>query len=120
MKFFLPLIFVLISVCGYAQIEKVIPRKPNPPRLVNDLTNTLTAEQQQALEAKLVAYDDSTSSQVAVVIIPSLQGYDIAEYALPLGPAWGIGGNEFNNGVIVLVAIEDRKTRIEVGYGLEG
>ncbi len=120
MKLFLTAIFFLFSFCALAQIETAIPKKPSPPRLVNDFTNTLTPAQVQALENKLVAYDDSTSSQVAVVIVSSLQGYDIAEYALALGRAWQVGGKEFSNGVIVVVAMEDRKSRIEVGYGLEG
>jgi len=120
MKRLLLFIGLFISVFATAQIEKVIPSRPNPPRLVNDFTGTLTPEQVQALEQKLVAYDDSTSSQIAVVIVNSLSGYDVSEYALALGRKWGVGGKEFNNGVIILVAKEDHKLRIEVGYGLEG
>ncbi len=110
----------MLSFCVQAQIENAIPKRPSPPKLVNDYTNTLTPAQVQALETKLVAYDDSTSSQVAVVIVPTLQGYDIAEFGLALIREWGVGGKEFSNGVIILVAKEDRKVRIEVGYGLEG
>ena len=73
-KFFL-FILILISVCAHAQIEKVVPKKPSPPRLVNDFTSTLTPEQVAALEQKLVTYDDSTSNQVAVVIIPTTGDY---------------------------------------------
>lgn len=120
MKRFLAFIFLLISVCVNAQIEKIIPARPSPPRLVNDFTRTLTPEQVQALEYKLVAYDDSTSSQIAVVIINSLEGYDIAEYGLALGRKWQVGGKEFNNGIVLVIAKDDRKVRIEVGYGLEG
>lgn len=120
MKLFFTSIFFLVSFCVQAQIEKVIPKRPNPPRLVNDYTNTLTSSEVQSLENKLSIYDDSTSSQVAIVIVHTLDGYDIAEYGLALGRAWGIGGKEFNNGVIILVAKDDRKVRIEVGYGLEG
>jgi uncharacterized protein len=120
MKLFLTAIFFLFSFCVFAQIDKIIPARPSPPRLVNDYTNTLTSAQVQALENKLVAYDDSTSSQVVVVIIPNLGDYDISEYGLALGRKWQVGGKEFNNGVIVVVAKDDRKVRIEVGYGLEG
>lgn len=109
-----------MSFCVSAQIDKVIPDKPSPPRLVNDFANILTPEQKHTLENKLVAYNDSTSSQIAVVTINSLEGYDIAEYGLTLGREWGIGGKEFNNGIILLVAKDDRKVRIEVGPGLEG
>ncbi|MDZ4796311.1 MAG: TPM domain-containing protein [Bacteroidota bacterium] len=120
MKLFLTAIFFLLSFCVQAQIEKEIPDRPSPPKLVNDYTNTLTPAQVQSLENKLVLYDDSTSTQIAVVIIPTLSGYDISEYGLALGRKWGIGGKEFSNGIIVLVAKDDRKIRIEVGYGLEG
>jgi uncharacterized protein len=120
MKIFLTAIFFLFSFCAIAQIEKEIPARPSPPRLVNDYTGTLTPAQVQALEGKLVAYDDSTSTQVAVVIISTLNGYDISEYGLALGRKWGIGGKEFSNGAIILVAKDDHKLRIEVGYGLEG
>lgn len=120
MKLFYSVIFFLFSFCATAQIDKEIPAKPSPPKLVNDYTNTLTPAQVQALENKLVTYDDSTSTQIVVYITSTLNGYDISEYGLALGRKWGIGGKEFNNGVIVIVAKDDRKMRIEVGYGLEG
>jgi uncharacterized protein len=117
----LALIFALLfSVCANAQIEKVVPKKPSPPRLVNDFTNTLTPEQKEALEAKLVAYDDSTSNQIAVVIIPSTGDYSVEEVALQIIRTWGVGGKEHSNGVVLLVAKNDHKIRIETGYGLEG
>ena len=121
MKFFLTFIVFLFTFGLQAQVDKVIPSRPAVQKLVNDLTgNTLTEAQKQALENKLVAYDDSTSNQIAVVIINSLEGYDVADYALHLFRKWGIGNKKTNNGVLVLVAKEDRKLRIEVGYGLEG
>ncbi len=122
MKRFLPFIFSLISFCADAQIEKIIPSTPSKSEgLVFDYTKTtLTPEQIQALNQKLVAYDDSTSSQIAVVIINSLQGYDVASYAIALGRKWGVGGKQFNNGIVVLVAMDDHKSRIEVGNGMEG
>jgi uncharacterized protein len=113
-------ILCLLSLNLLAQNDSDIPDKPVPARLVNDYTGTLTELQKQALEQKLVAYDDSTSSQIAIVIIRSTGNYDIADYGLKLGRKWGVGGAEFRNGVIIIVALDDRKTRIEVGYGLEG
>lgn len=113
-------IFLLASFCAIAQLEKKIPARPDPPRLVNDLANILTVEQEAALESKVVAYNDSTSSQIAIVTIPTLDGYEDEEYAIALGRKWGVGGKEFNNGIVILVAKDDRKIRIEVGYGLEG
>ena len=103
-----------------AQIEKIIPPRPNPPRLVNDYTRTLTPEQVQALEQKLVAYDDSTSNQIAVVIMNSTGDYPIEDVALGIIRTWGVGGKEHSNGIVLLVAKDDHKIRIEVGYGLEG
>ncbi|HMG67217.1 MAG TPA: TPM domain-containing protein [Chitinophagaceae bacterium] len=115
------LIFVLFcSVCANAQIDKIFPKRPNPPKLVNDYTNTLTPEQVQALEQKLVAYDDSTSSQIAVVIIPTTGDYPLEEVSLKIIRDWGVGGKEHSNGIVLLVAKNDRKVRIEVGNGLEG
>jgi uncharacterized protein len=93
--------------------------KPSPATLVTDLAGVLTPEQKQALENKLVAIDDSSSNQIAVVIIPSLDGYPKEEYATKLLRDWGIGGKK-NNGILLLIAINDREIKIEVGYGLEG
>lgn len=90
------------------------------PKLVTDVTNTLTPEQLNALEQKLVRLDDSTSTQVAVVVIPNTGGMSISEYNQELGRNWGVGGKQFNNGVVLLIAKEDRKLDIAVGYGLEG
>lgn len=120
MKNIFAFIFLLLCFCVQAQIDKVIPARPQPPKLVNDFAEMLTPEQEHALEAKLVAYNDSTSSQVAIVAIGSLNGYDISEYGLALGRKWGVGGKQYNNGIIVLVSLHDRKARIEVGPGLEG
>jgi uncharacterized protein len=97
-----------------------IPARPNPPRLVNDFAGVLSPDEEQRLERQLVAYDDSTSNQVAVVLVKTLNDYPIEEYALKILRTWGIGNAKTNNGVLILAAIEDRKIRIEVGYGLEG
>lgn len=120
MKRLLVAIALLSSVFATAQVEKIIPARPVPPRLVNDFTGTLTPEQVQALEQKLVAYDDSTSNQVAVVIMKTIGDYPIEEVALGIIRNWGVGGKEHNNGIVLLVAKDDHKIRIEVGYGLEG
>ena len=109
------LTFTLFTLVGYAQ---EFPAKSTS--LVNDYTNTLSSEQIRQLEQKLVAFDDSTSNQVAIVILKSVGDYDINEYALELGRKWGIGGGTKNNGVILLIALGDRKMSIQTGYGLEG
>jgi uncharacterized protein len=118
-KILLP-IFLFLSLFAFAQIEKAIPEAPNPPKLVVDLTGTLTADQRQALERKLVAYDDTTSNQISVVILASTGDYDISDFAFALGRKWGVGNKEKNNGVVLLIAKNDRKIFIAPGYGLEG
>ena len=103
-----------------AGIGQDIPAKPSPARLVNDFTNTLTTDQVSALEQKLVAYDDSTSIQIVIVIVATTNDYDPVDYATKLGREWGVGNKKTNNGVVLLVAKNDRKIFISPGYGLEG
>ncbi len=122
------LLVLLLLFNGYgllAQgIEKYMPARPNPPRLVNDFLDILTPAQEEALEKKLVAYDDSTSNQVAVVTIGDIGDYDVVEFAAELGRKWGVGGKDYNNGVVLLILIDKqrnkRKVAIATGYGLEG
>ncbi len=90
------------------------------PTLVNDFAEVLTPDQRHALEAKLVALDDSTFTQVAVVIVKSIGSYNIADYNVELARALGVGNKKTNSGVLLLIAKEDRKLDITVGYGLEG
>jgi uncharacterized protein len=80
----------------------------------------LSEGERQALEQKLVALDDSSSNQIAVVLIKTLNDRPVEEYATKLFREWGIGNKKTNNGVLILAAIDDRKVWIEVGYGLEG
>jgi len=127
MKKFLLILLLISSSSVFAQIENILPNPQNPARLYNDFTkgkNFLTEEQKDFLERKLVAYDDSTSSQVAIVIVEDLQNYDANEYATALGRKWGIGGKEFNNGILILISTGggdgNRDAYIAVGYGLEG
>ena len=119
-KFFKLFIAVFFFTIASSVIAQNILPKPNPPKLVTDQAGVLSAEQLQALEAKLVAIDDSSSNQIAVVILSSLEGQPKEEYATKLFREWGIGNKKTNNGVLLLVAIQDRQIRIEVGYGLEG
>ena len=122
MKKLLSILFLLLPVVlVFGQIDpaQVLRNKPVPARLINDYTGTLTADQRQALENKVVALDDSSFTQVAVVIVPSLNGQDPTDYATELGRAWGVGGPQ-NNGVVLLIAKNDRRLSIAPGYGLEG
>lgn len=117
MKKLLSLFILFFSVTAIAQN---IPQKPNPQRLVNDFAHILTSDQIDALERKLVSYDDSTSTQIVVVTVPTTGDYDIDDYALKLLRDWGVGNKKTNNGIVILAAINDRKVKIEVGYGMEG
>ena len=121
LPFVLTIVFFLqATLFANNSLAQNIIAKPIPATLVTDVAGVLTPEQKQALENKLVAIDDSSSNQIAVVIIPSLDGYPKEEYATKLFRDWGIGNKKTNNGVLLLIAINDRQIRIEVGYGLEG
>jgi len=111
--------FVALFSFSPIKAQNVIP-KGNPPVLVTDLAGVLSQEEKQTLENKLVSIDDSSSNQIAVVILPTLDGTPIEEYAIKLFREWGIGNKKSRNGVLLLIAIQDKKMRIEVGYGLEG
>jgi len=114
-------IICLIILLGPVLLKgQDIPVRPNPPKLVNDLADVLTDEQEKMLERKLVAYDDSTSNQVVVITVKTLGDNPIEEYSLKILRDWGIGNKNTNNGVLILASIEDRQIRIETGYGLEG
>jgi len=125
MKRLLLIIFLLATVCASSQsisnfVRDSIP-KPNPPRLVNDYARLLAPDQLHALEQKLVAYDDSTSVQIAVVIIKALHDLPIEDVSLEVLRQWGVGGQaQKNNGAVLLVSLNDRKIWISTGYGLEG
>jgi len=108
----------LLSILAFGQ-DSDFPPRPNPPRLVNDLANMLTPDEEQALEQKLVTYNDTTSTQIAVVTITSIGGYDINQYTTQLGEEWGVGGKKNDNGVLILIAKNERQVSIQTGYGME-
>ncbi|HEY5346889.1 MAG TPA: TPM domain-containing protein, partial [Rhizomicrobium sp.] len=87
-------------------------------RVVDD-ANILSPETKAELNDKLAALEAKTSRQLVVVTLPSLQGYDIADYGYQLGRAWGIGQKKLDNGALLIVAPNEHRVRIEVGYGLE-
>ncbi len=87
---------------------------------VTDLTQTLTPTERDALDAKLAAFEENKGSQIAVLLVPTTQPEDIAQYSIRVVDQWKIGREKSDDGVLVLVAKNDRKLRIEVGRGLEG
>jgi uncharacterized protein len=109
---------VLLKVASAAD-DGLQPIPPYAAR-VTDLTGTLTAAQQAALEQKLKAFEDRKGSQIAVLIVPTTQPEEIEQYSIRVAEAWKPGRKKVEDGVILLVAKNDRKMRIEVGYGLEG
>ena len=116
----IPLLLIATFFCFNSIVAQNVLPKPSTPQLVTDMAGVLSPEQKQALENKLVAIDDSSSNQIAVVILPTLDGNPIEEYATKLFREWGIGNTKTNNGILLLIAVQDKKIRIEVGYGLEG
>lgn len=112
---------VMLSI---SVIADAVPVRPDPPRLVNDYAGLFTSAQTDALENVLVAFDDSTSNQIAVVTVLDLEGMSAAEFATRIGLDWQVGSDEFDNGVVLLVKprVGDSygEVFIAVGYGLEG
>src|SRR5438093_4497235 len=86
---------------------------------VNELAGLLTEEQARSLEAKLQDLETKDSTQVAVLIIPSLEGEVLEDFSVRVATAWKLGQKGRDNGALLLVAMRERKLRIEVGYGLE-
>lgn len=109
--------FVFFSFVAIA-IAQDFPATPK--RLVSDYTSTLSTAEIENLERKLVAYNDTSSTQIAVVLVNSTEGYDVADYAVRLAKKWGVGQAKYNNGVMLLAAIGDRAVTIQTGYGVEG
>lgn len=95
---------------------------PNPPKngYVLDQTQTLTKEEIYTMNRMGLELQKKTKAQIAVLLIPTLEGEDVSDYANRVFRAWGIGDKEKNNGVLFLIALKDKQMRIEVGYGLEG
>ncbi|MBC9796664.1 TPM domain-containing protein [Sinomicrobium weinanense] len=120
-KTLLPTYFLVLFLClsqwTFAQFD--IPEKPTLQTSVYDKTGLLTSQQKSALEQKLIRYSDSTSTQIVTIIIPSTNGEDINYLATKWGHLWGIGQGEKDNGIIILLARDDRKISIQVGYGIE-
>jgi uncharacterized protein len=116
LKKILKTLFVFALFLPYAAFGQ--QNSPNPSGYVNDFAGILTNS--DTLEQELAQFDAETSNQIAVVTIPSLDGTPIEEYAVQLFEKWRIGQKTKDNGVLLLVAPNEKEVRIEVGYGLEG
>jgi uncharacterized protein len=110
------LLFMLLCLCtGAAQAQQI----PKLTGRVADHANLLPPADEASLSAKLEQLERTTSRQLVVATIPDLQGYPIEDYGYRLGQEWGIGQQKANNGVILIVAPNEKKVRIEVGLGME-
>jgi uncharacterized protein len=104
-------------------VSSTSPAQPEVPELrnwANDLTNTLSQEELEKLNIRLKTYEDTTTNQLVSLMIGSLEGYPLESYSFEVAEKNKIGTKEKSNGVLLLVVKNDRKMRIEVGYGLEG
>ncbi|NQU86027.1 MAG: TPM domain-containing protein [Mariniphaga sp.] len=119
-KIFLISLFFLI---GFQIIAQDIPSRPNPPKLVNDYASVLSRNERSNLEIELENFARETSTQIVIVIIKSLEGNDISDYAFRLGENWGIGQDDKNNGVLIVLKPKTLNEKGEVfiatGYGVE-
>lgn len=112
-------IALLFSLCATGVVF-AYTSPGSPQGYVSDFAGMLSSSTREDLTATLSVFRQETTNEIAVVTIPSLQGDDIEGYANTLFREWGIGGKEKNNGILLLISRDDRKIRIEVGYGLEG
>ncbi|MCF8233654.1 MAG: TPM domain-containing protein [Bacteroidales bacterium] len=123
MKHFIVLGVTLMALTITVRAQEDIPDQPKPPRMVVDFADILTDAEENVLERKLVAFNDTTSNQIAIVSVNSLGRYDITQYAYRLATKWGIGREKYNNGVLVLIKPKEGtgkgEANIEVGKGLE-
>lgn len=111
------LMVVLLHQLGFAQFT--IPKKPSFQTSVYDYANVLSASEKSQLEEKLVRYSDSTTTQIVVVTVKTINGEDIGILAPKWGHEWGVGQAKEDNGVFILLAEQERKIWIAPGYGLE-
>lgn len=117
------LLFAFFILFQLPLLASDIPARPNPPRLVNDIAGILTAQQVKSLEYKLRYFNDTTSNQIVVVTLKSLNGIPASQFAVELGEKWGVGQKKFDNGVVILIKPKYGgnfgQVFIAVGYGLE-
>jgi uncharacterized protein len=118
MKFFKSLI---ISLIGFFLVVFPVLAQDFPQAVgyVNDFGEMLSSDFRQSLEEDLTKFEEETQAEIAVVTVNSLEGTYIEDYAVRLFEQWGIGKKEEDNGLLILIAKEEREFRIEVGYGLE-
>ena len=113
------LALIILCFCGCSETEDGLP-KPNENFYVNDFAGVISEADQSEMLSRSVALAEKTTAQVVVVTVKSLDGKEAYEYALELGREWGVGDEEKDNGIVILLATQEREIYIAVGYGLEG
>lgn len=118
------LIYFSLFLFSFSVFSQDIPERPNPPRLVNDLANVLSDQEKQQLESELVQFNDQTSTQIAILTIPSLNGNEIADFSTQVFNKWQIGQAGKNNGILIVFKPKTANAKgavfVVTGYGLEG
>ena len=117
-KLFLVLTFIVLSFCTYIKVNALV--EPTSEFYVNDYANILSKETENYIIDKSSKLASSSGIQIVVVTVNNLEGQDIETYATDLFRKFGIGDAKENNGLLILISLQERKIRIEVGYGLEG
>lgn len=116
--------FIFLLLLSINSLSQDFPEPMKPSRIINDFTGMFSPQQTNTLEQKLRNFNDTSSTQIAVVTVPTLQGYDPNDYAQRLAEKWGIGQKGKDNGILILIqpktARERGQVAIAVGYGLEG
>ena len=117
--YFRSILAILLFGISFSCISRDLPKRPEPAVLVNDFAGVLSAKDKALLESKLVAFDDSTSSQLCIVILKTLDGEPASSYAPELFNFWKIGQEGRNNGILILVSMDSHEAFINTGYGME-
>lgn len=119
-KFKKIIILLAVIMVSFVCVKAFAVPSPSKDFYVNDFAEILSDETEQYILSNSAALCEKTKAQIAVVTVKNLEGKEIADYALELFRSWGIGDKELNNGILILLSLEERKVRIEVGDGLEG
>ena len=111
--------FVFLCLAFFSAHAQNFPEPMQPPKFVNQFSKLISDDEEQLLENKLRAYHDSTSTQIAIVVLSSANPTEISDYSFKLAEKWGIGQKGKNNGILILIAKDDHAAFIATGYGME-
>jgi len=115
-----PVLVLFLALAGFVAPALAEPTFPKLTGRVVDAANIIPADVEVRLTQKIEALEKNSRRQLVVVTIPDLEGYEISDFGYRLGRAWGLGDKQRNDGALIIVALSQRRVRVEVGYGLEG